>query len=62
MRRKLPVYIENNDLPVDSYSIKSSKKTSFGYVNVMYLTSIVLTILSVLTIMFFGKQVIKYDE
>ena len=55
MRRKLPVCIENNDLPVDSYNIKSNRKDSYGYVNILYLTSIIITILSVLTVIFVGK-------
>ena len=55
MKRKLPVYIENNDLPVDNYSVKNERKDSYGYVNFMYLTSIIITILSVLTVIFVGK-------
>ena len=55
MRNKLPVYIENNDLPVDSYNIRNKRDNSYGYVNVLYLTSMIITVLSVLTVIFVGK-------
>ena len=55
MKSKLPVYVEENDLPVDSYDIRNKRDNSYGYVNILYLTSIIITVLSVLTVVFFGK-------
>lgn len=55
MRNKLPVYIENNDLPVDSYGMKDKRKNSYGYANFLYLASMIITVCSVLTIIFVGK-------
>ena len=55
MKNKLPVYIENNDLPIDSYFIKEKRKDSYGYVNFLYLASIIITVCSVMIIIFVGK-------
>lgn len=54
MRNKLPVYLENRELPEDNYNIRNNEN-SYGYVNVLYLTSIIITALSVATVMLFGK-------
>ena len=56
MKKKLPVYLEDRDLPVDRYSsFKSDNSNSYGYVNIMYLVSLIITIVSVLTVIFVGK-------
>ena len=55
MRSKLPVYVENNDLPVDSFNVRNKRDNSYGYVNVLYLVSIIITVLSILTVIFVGK-------
>lgn len=49
MRNRLPVYIENNELPVDNYK---REKKSYGYVSVMYLGSLIITVISLLSILF----------
>ena len=49
MRNKLPVYIENNVLPIDNYK-KNDK--SYGYVSVLYLGSLIITIISLLSILY----------
>ena len=50
MKNKLPVHIENRELPVDRYMISKNRTNSYGYVNVLYLASIIITIVSVVTI------------
>lgn len=56
MRDRLPVYIENRELPVDELRERvNDKEYSYGYVNVLYLASVIITIASVLTIIVVGK-------
>jgi hypothetical protein len=55
MRNRLPVRLEDNDLPNDIYKIKDKRNDSYGYVNILYLTSIIITVLSVMTVIFVGK-------
>ena len=56
MRNKLPVYLDNNELPKDTYSMNTRyNSNSYGYVNIMYLASIIITIASVMTVIFVGK-------
>ena len=56
MRNKLPVYIENRELPVDKYRQTKYRSNSYGYVNVLYLASIIITIVSFMTIIIFGNR------
>ena len=55
MRNRLPVHIENRELPIDNYSKNVNKEYSYGYVNVLYLASIIITITSVLVVIVLGK-------
>jgi hypothetical protein len=56
MRNKLPVYLENMELPKDTYGINTrDNNNSYGYVSIMYLASIIITVASVLTVIFVGK-------
>ena len=55
MRNRLPVHVENNELPVDNYRVREKRNNSYGYVNILYLTSMIITILSVMTVIFIGK-------
>ena len=55
MRDKLPVYIENRELPKDEFNIDNNKDKSYGYVSILYLASIMITVVSVLTVIFFRK-------
>ena len=56
MRERLPIVIEDLELPENSDSENSSKKNkSYGYVSFMYLISLMITISSILVIMFFGR-------
>ena len=50
MKNKLPVHIENGELPIDQYKNNNQRVNSYGYVNFLYLTSIVITIISVITV------------
>ena len=54
MRDKLPVYIENRELPKDKFNTDNNNK-SYGYVSILYLSSIIITIISVLTVIFFKR-------
>ena len=56
MRNRLPVYIEDRELPKDIDSVNErDNSNSYGYVNIMYLASIIITLASVLTILFVRK-------
>ena len=54
MKEKLPLYLENNNLPEDNWSIKK-RKPSYGYVSIMYILSIIVTLGSIITILVVGK-------
>ena len=53
MKEKLPVYIENRELPVDRNRIY--RNNSYGYVNVMYILSLIVTGISVGLVILLGK-------
>ena len=57
MRNRLPVNIENMELPVDEYENKivRSNKSS-GYVNVLVLMSVLTTAASIITIIVLGNR------
>ena len=49
MRNRLPVYIENREMPVDEYKELErdrDNRNSYGYVSVMYLGSLIITLIS----------------
>ena len=50
MKEILPVYIENRELPIDQYKENDRKVNSYGYINVLYFFSIIITIISVVTV------------
>ena len=54
MKERLPVVIEDLKLPIncDNNNVKSK---SYGYVSFMYLISLMITISSILVILFFGR-------
>jgi len=61
MRNRLPVYIENKELPVDrykniEYNNIEEEKNSYGYVSIMYLCSLIITIISLLSVMFMWNR------
>ena len=53
MKDKLPVYIENNKLPIGSLNL-NEKKDSYGYVSILYLLSIIITLGSIITLLIIG--------
>lgn len=55
MRDKLPVYIENRELPKDEFDINNGNNKSYGYVSILYLVSIMITVVSVLMVIFFRR-------
>ena len=55
MRDKLPVYIENRELPKNEFDSNNGNNKSYGYVNILYLASILITVVSVLTVVFFRR-------
>lgn len=54
MKNRLPVVLENLELPIDE-SINKKPKNNYGYVSLLYLTSLGITVGSVLTILFLRK-------
>lgn len=57
MRDRLPVHIEDRELPTLEYKEKMEDRDySYGYVNVLFLASIIITIASVMTIIIFGNR------
>lgn len=48
MKNRLPVYLENMDLPIDEYREleRRDNRKSYGYVSIMYLGSLIITIIS----------------
>lgn len=56
MRDRLPVHIENREMPPYQYKKNTEdREYSYGYVSVLYLASIIITIASVLTVVLLGK-------
>ena len=57
MRNRLPVNIENRELPVDEYmnNRDNNRENSYGYVNILYFSSLIITIASVIAVIMFGR-------
>ena len=56
MNDRLPVDIENLELPMDQFKkLDQDNSNSYGYANILYLLSIIVTLGSVLTVIFLGK-------
>lgn len=51
MKNRLPVYMDNLELPKDNINVK--RKNSFGYVNILYIMSLIITGISVLIVLYF---------
>ncbi len=56
MRDRLPVNIENFELPRDDFVYKTVRSNSYGYVSFLYLLSVLITLGSVLVVIFFGNR------
>ena len=55
MRNRLPVNIENRELPVDEYNNDNNRENSYGYVNILYFSSLIITIASVIAVIVYGN-------
>lgn len=53
MKNRLPVYIENRELPQDKYR-ENTKKETYGYINILYILSLLITGVSIAIILFLG--------
>lgn len=56
MKERLPVYIENLDLPYIENKKDNKRNKSYGYVSFLYLLSIIITIGSVITVFILGNR------
>ena len=57
MRNRLPIEMENMELPFDKYSKKEQvNNNSYGYVSILSLLSLIITLGSVLAIIFMGNR------
>ena len=54
MRDILPVTIEDRQLPIDSF--RKKERNSYGYVSFLYLLSAMITVGSVLVVIFLGNR------
>jgi len=55
MKERLPIEMDNLELPQDDFWEKDELNNSYGYANILYILSIIITIGSVLVVIFFGK-------
>ena len=55
MNDKLPVLIENNSMPIDSFNM-NNRKDSYGYVSILYLISVIITAISIMICIFLGNR------
>ncbi len=57
MKNRLPVELDNMELPFDKYNrIEQRKSNSYGYVSILSLLSLIITLGSVLAIIFLGNR------
>ncbi len=54
MKSRLPVYVENLELPEDLEHV-SRRKESYGYVSILYILSLIITGFSVALVIVLGK-------
>ena len=56
MKERLPVNIENNTLPIDTFNLQDeNNKNNYGFVSTMYLISLLITLGSVITLIIIGS-------
>ncbi len=51
MKERLPVVLESLELPMDEFEKEKEKKVSYGYVSILYLISLMITIGSIITVL-----------
>ncbi len=55
MRERLPIELENLELPQDNY-MDPKPKSSYGFANILYLLGMIITVGSVLVVMLLGNR------
>ena len=55
MNERLPVVIENLELPKAAFNENKQLDKSYGYVSIMYLLSLLITLGSIIIIIVFGS-------
>jgi len=55
MNNRLPLYIENLELPKENIN-KEKKSNSYGYVSILYIMSLIISLGSVITIIILGNR------
>ena len=55
MKNKLPVYIDNLELPTDELKKHETNNNSYGYVSILFLLSTMITLASLLALLIFKK-------
>ena len=56
MKERLPIEMENLELPQDDFWEKGELKNSYGFANILYILSLIITVGSVLVVIFLGKR------
>ena len=51
MKERLPVVLENLELPKDEFEKENEKRVSYGYVSILYLLSLMITIGSIIAVL-----------
>lgn len=51
MKNRLPVYIEERELPKNDEMIERRNSNSYGYVSILYILSLIITGISVLVVL-----------
>ena len=55
MKNRLPVYIDNLELPKDKLKQENNHNNSYGFVSILTLLSTMITLASLLAILIFNK-------
>lgn len=56
MKERLPVEMDNLELPQDDFWDKNELQNSYGFANILYILSMIITVGSVLAIIFLGNR------
>ncbi len=55
MRERLPIEMDNLELPKEE-KIVSERQVSYGFANILYLLGLIITVGSVLVVVFLGNR------
>ena len=56
MKERLPIEMENFELPKDEFMASHEKQYSYGYASILYLLSMIITIGSILVVVLLGNR------